>query len=201
MQHFWLIVLRQSSLPLLPSLLPSCCCPAAVTMQLPGVFGAAMQGSHQRELRWGGIADSIVHSAAGSESGFDDDDDGPGAALMGAEPRRKKAPKCKPRRKSCGSNFNSKASLFCQLTPWNKIELLNEVCGSHFGYLYMSSATTDELDAAIWVGCNKSPNDKILFREKSLQFQAQRKEKHVFIVFAVPCCTGLLPICCAAPIR
>jgi hypothetical protein len=45
--------------------------------------------------------------------------------------------------------FNYKAAHFTSLTPWNKTEMLNEICLEGLGTVYMSDATFDELDICL----------------------------------------------------
>ena len=130
-----------------------------------GVGTPAMGGNLATSLNWGGQQALLAASGLGAAEAEE--------PRTPSSKRRGFQPKTRPRR-SNGDAFNSKASHFAHLTPWNKIEMLNEVCPENFGMLYCSEASLDELDSAILIATGKTPNDRILFREKSSQFQAAR---------------------------
>ena len=128
---------------------------------------SAMAGNLVSTLPWGPTPPGVVPVAPEGNSGN---------LLLGAvgsTSKRRSDPKAKIKcRKSASELFNSRATHFCALTPWNKIEILNEIAPESFGMLYMSDATLDQLDAAILIGTGMTPHDRVLFKDKSTQWQA-----------------------------
>ena len=129
----------------------------------------AMAGNLSTSLRWGGVADSL---ALTMQHPFDaDDDDGPEPSRRRSSGGGKKGKTSRPRQSS-GEAYNSRANYFCQLTPWNKIEILAELEPQAFGVIYASTFTIDQLDSAIFVATGKTPSDKLMYRNKAATHQA-----------------------------
>jgi hypothetical protein len=127
---------------------------------------SAMGGNLMSGLSWG---DQPLDMPMPDPGGFSPAARQPHGAA--ASRRRDANGKSKPCRKSVGDHYNSRASHFANLTPWNKIEMLNEICPDNFGMIYMADASLDELDAAIMMATGMTPYDRVLFKDKATQFK------------------------------
>jgi hypothetical protein len=128
---------------------------------------SAMAGNLVSSLPWGQPPPGMVPLTA---------IDGAPPCLRGGTSRKRQSQDSGPAsfksRKSTSELFNSRATHFASLTPWNKIELLNEIAPESFGMVYMSDASLDELDSAILIGTGMSPHDRVMFKDKQTQWQA-----------------------------
>ena len=127
-----------------------------------------MQGNLSTSVQWGGVADMWSRRFIDDDEDEDEADTGNRRKSSGGGSKKKKA--TKPRQ-SNGENYNSRATNYCTLTPWNKIEILAELSPDSFGAVYGSTFSLDELDCALYVGTGRTPNDKLVYRNKQLNLQ------------------------------
>ena len=128
---------------------------------------SAMAGNLSTSMQWGGAAETWQRRFMDDEEEEEAESSGRRRSTGSSKSKKKAKP-----RQSSGENYNARASCFCMLTPWNKIQILAELSPDSFGAVYGSTFSLDELDCALYVGTGRTPNDKLLYRNKQLNLQA-----------------------------